>query len=477
MQTLPNISPAANADSFNASGAMTFAGTPEKAGEPFHDLMTRALSPASKESNVDDDNSLPPKNPKSSAQPSDKNHPKTASDKADASANSSTPPETNTAAITPENVLIQIVAPILPQAEVSVADSKTAGAGNSAGIFEIFPGVKPQIQPGTKTNPEIKTAGPGKITAAVEALTVEKTNSMDSKISGPATANSQTSPLPKDASDALATAKLADKSFVPSAQPEFSASPDLKEKVAAQAESDANGTSVAQQDVPMKKMEKTDKITSSAGKILPGASVSVARADNFPSRENFSAAALSRAGQNAANITANSSASNNANDAAPVSADAANAILNGNLAEVRSRALERAQDIIVLHADRLSESGNPSLQVVIKPGAGTQLSLELRQRGDGVEAQAVLQRGDFNHLNQQWPALQQQLEQRGIRLAPLITDGNFASGGENNFQHNQNQSAESDLFPAGAFAEVAPASPFAPTATHAGTHRGWESWA
>jgi hypothetical protein len=111
--------------------------------------------------------------------------------------------------------------------------------------------------------------------------------------------------------------------------------------------------------------------------------------------------------------------------------------------------LERVQDMIVLHADRLSESGNASLQVVIKPGAGTQLSLELRQRGDGVEAQAVLQRGDFNHLNQQWPALQQQLEQRGIRLAPLIADGNFASGGENNFQHNQNQSAEPDAFPAG----------------------------
>jgi hypothetical protein len=57
----------------------------------------------------------------------------------------------------------------------------------------------------------------------------------------------------------LTTAKLADKSFVPSAQPEFSAAPDLKEKVAAQAEPDVNGTSVAQQDVPMNKMEKTTK--------------------------------------------------------------------------------------------------------------------------------------------------------------------------------------------------------------------------
>jgi hypothetical protein len=105
----------------------------------------------------------------------------------------------------------------------------------------------------------------------------------------------------------------------------------------------------------------------------------------------------------------------------------------------------------------------------------------LRQRGDGVEAQAVLQRGDFNHLNQQWPALQQHLEQRGIRLAPLIADGNFAGGGENNFQQKQNRSAEPDSFPTGAFAEVASSGlmtgSLAQPDTRAMTHRGWESWA
>jgi hypothetical protein len=486
MQTLPNILPAANADSLNSGGAMTFPGPVKKNDEAFDCFVTRALSLSSNNANIPVEQIalkknvaqnflLPPENSKPSAPASGKNRTKMTDGNSAASKNSSAA-ATDVAAINSENVLIQIVAPVLPQAEVSVADAKIA-AGKFGEILTASPEVKNQGQSATKINPAVKTDDQGKIATAVEALAVGKTNSTDSKISEPTATNPQVAPAAQKISGDLTNPMLADKSSVPSAQTEFSSPPDLREKIATQTEPEVNGTPVAKQDATMNKTEKPDKTARLTGKILPGAGDSVERENNLPSRENFSAAALSRAGQMAANVTANSSASNNANDAAPVSAAAANAILNGNLSEVRSRALERAQDIIVLHADRLSESGNASLQVVIKPGAGTQLSLELRQRGDGVEAQAVLQRGDFNHLNQQWPALQQQLEQRGIRLAPLIDDGNFAGGGENNFQHNQNQSAESDLFPAGAFAEVALASPFAPSATHAGTHRGWESWA
>ena len=83
---------------------------------------------------------------------------------------------------------------------------------------------------------------------------------------------------------------------------------------------------------------------------------------------------------------------------------------------------------------RVNDVGTDSLQVVIKPGAGTQLSLELRQHGGGVEVQAALQQGDFKHLSQHWPELQQRLEQRGIRLAPLTDDGTLANGGSGTFQ-------------------------------------------
>jgi hypothetical protein len=132
-------------------------------------------------------------------------------------------------------------------------------------------------------------------------------------------------------------------------------------------------------------------------------------------------------------------------------------------------------EMVVQHAVRMNGSSGDSLQVVIKPGAGTQLSLELRRHGDGVEVQAVLQQGDFGHLNQNWPELQQRLEQRGIRLAPLTGDVNFTAGnGGHSFQQKPNQPAE-------ALAEFTPAFSMAgtfarPTAS-ATTHRGWETWA
>jgi hypothetical protein len=490
MSTLPNILPAANTDSFNDGREMIFPGAAQKNGDAFDHLMSRAVSPSANNANPPVETSAPeknagenflsePKNSQSSAPTSSKNRAKTTGGNSESGKNSSAPFETNAAAVNPENVLIQIVASILPHAEISVAVSKTA-ASQSAEIFTALPEVKNQSQAETKTNPAIKVAGQGKITAQVQALAGEKTNSTDSEIAELTAANPQALPLAKDIPDDL-TPKLADKLFVPAAPTEFSVSSDLKEKVAVQAEPEVNGTSAAQQDAPMKKTENPNKTSSPTGKILPGAAVSVARENNLPSRENFYAAALSRAGQMAANVTVNSSASNSANDTAPFSADAAGLIGDAATVDFRARALERVQDMIVQHATRLSDSGNDLLQVVIKPGAGTQLSLELRQRGDGVEATAVLQRGDFNHLNQQWPALQQQLEHRGIRLAPLATDGNFVNNGENNFQQKQNQFTEPDSFPVGAFAEIAPpgliTGAFAQSDARAMTHHGWESWA
>jgi hypothetical protein len=499
MSTLANILPAAGTDSFDNDRATALAGPPEKNGEPFDHLMARALSPSPTEANpaagqnpptTDDsgNSKLQTKNAKSSAQISGKDRAKSGGDNS-AAATPSAPLDTSIATVNPENILMQTVALVEAKADqanglnakaspdVSFQGQEAAVANKPADGLTALPGSKnisaadatASSLAGSKDQP----GRPEKITAAVEALAVGKANPADSKIASQTAPNPQVSPLARDAAGDLTTPKLIAESFAKSLQPEFSASSNLAAKTAAQAQPDVNGTPVAQQDVPMKKTEKPNKTDSPAGKFLPGAAVSGARVNNLPARESFSTQALTRSGQNAANVAGSSAQSDGATDIVAISTDSANSTASAATADFRSRTLERAQDMIVMHATRLSDAGNSLLQVVIKPGAGTQLSLELRQRGDGVDATAVLQRGDFGHLNQQWPALQQQLEQRGIRLAPLVSREVFFTGdAAGAFQNKQNQTNEPE-----SFAEATPAGSFAQTVAHAGTYRGWETWA
>jgi hypothetical protein len=80
-------------------------------------------------------------------------------------------------------------------------------------------------------------------------------------------------------------------------------------------------------------------------------------------------------------------------------------------------------------------------------------------------------------LSQHWPELQQRLEQRGIKLAPLGGEANFSTAGDGSFQQDQ-ASREEAAQQASAFAEFASAG-FAggATARLAVAHDGWESWA
>jgi hypothetical protein len=125
------------------------------------------------------------------------------------------------------------------------------------------------------------------------------------------------------------------------------------------------------------------------------------------------------------------------------------------------------------------ETKADSVSVVIRPGAGTELSLELRHRNGTVEAAAVLQRGDFQLMNQHWPELQQKLEQRGIKLSALGGEGNFSAADNGNFSHRHQPSSEEAAQQASAFAEFTVAmnrggatARLAPVAPD-----GWESWA
>jgi hypothetical protein len=131
-----------------------------------------------------------------------------------------------------------------------------------------------------------------------------------------------------------------------------------------------------------------------------------------------------------------------------------------------------------LHAFRLRDSGADSLQVVIKPGTGLQLSLNLQLRGGNVEMRATLHRGDFDFLSRHWSQLQQQLESRGIRLAPLTRGDEMAGGNNHPFQNPEHSPAGKDATPAGELAEIALTSSLKPAvAPKPRTLRGWESWA
>ncbi|HEY5234482.1 MAG TPA: hypothetical protein VIK35_13210 [Verrucomicrobiae bacterium] len=473
---------------------------PDKSPHPF---QTRNKIAENSNPHQTEDVQLPLQSPpkKSGAQTSGKNSHKKADGNSNVAVNSFEHPELTDMAINLKNVSVATISPVVAMidpkigsnakeaANISAAIPKATVAGKSAVILAALPDGKNILPAASKVpgpiisqnqtasveaNPAIKAAGQEKIAAAVEALSTEKSEPTNAKITGLTAANPQVLPSAKDAAGDLPTPKPGTESFQPPPR-EFSTPPGMAVKTAAYAKPDINGTPVAQQNVPMNKTENKDKTTSSAGKILPGSPVSVERENNLPPRENSSALALLRAGQMTATITGNSP---DRADVARLSADPAGSIVSAAAVDFRSRTLKRTQDMIVLQTTRLINAGSGSLQVVVKPDAGTQLSLELRQHGDSVEAQAILQRGNFEHLNQQWPALQQQLEQRGIRLAPLVGDGNFVNrDGTNTFQNKQNHAAEPDSFPTGAFAEVAPVSSSAQPAARAGMHRGWESWA
>jgi hypothetical protein len=239
-----------------------------------------------------------------------------------------------------------------------------------------------------------------------------------------------------------------------------------------------DGTPVAQQYMAMKNADKTNKIAGLTEKVLPGRAGSSALKNNLPAHENGSDLLASRLDASAASATGDSSA----NRLAGMAIQSANTAVNVSAAGFSSQALDNTHDLVALHALRLSDSNAGALQVVIKPDGGTQLSLSLHQQGDGIEVQAVMQHGDFNHLNQHWSELQQRLEQRGIRLAPLTGDGNFASGGNGGGWQNQHrQFARQDSLSANAFTEFVPVGSTittpATSSARAAVHPGWETWA
>ena len=235
-----------------------------------------------------------------------------------------------------------------------------------------------------------------------------------------------------------------------------------------------DGTGVAISDSLMKTLQKTNKVAGSDVKVLPVGQNGQASENNLPELPAGPARAADNRSTDLNFTFSNGSSQPSASETAPVqgSADLS------SLSDTRLRTIDRAHDMMALHSMRLVESKSDALSVVIKPAVGTELSLELRQNGTEIQAHATLTRGDHQLLSQHWSELQQRLEQRGVKLAPL---GNEAGSSMNdNSQFRQQQASQEEAAQqASAFAEFASvASPSGgATARLVPVHDGWESWA
>ena len=227
------------------------------------------------------------------------------------------------------------------------------------------------------------------------------------------------------------------------------------------AQPDVNaGTGVAMILSSMKNPQNTNKVAGADVKVLPVGENGESGEPNLP--------ALARAAE-ARGTDLNFLADGGAHAPATEHASAFSVVDLPSLAEARLRALDRTHDMMALHAMRLVESTSDALSVVIKPAVGTELSLELRQHGGSVEAQATLTRGDRDFLSQHWPELQQRLEQRGIKLsslggsADMFTSDTANSNGNNHLRRTPHK-------------RLRPSRNLPPPVRWAAPQRGWRSF-
>jgi hypothetical protein len=348
---------------------------------------------------------------------------------------------------------------------------------------------------GSTTSIPLDTSKHETVDATDDAETADQSTDPDSSTINPTTGTQISAENPEHgpASNATTAQQLAEQSVEPNSDPanpaEATASggPDLPITPILDAKlpvaqpgaslSDTRGTSAAKQDMTMKKAEKTPKVAGPAEQDLPG--IATIGSEEMPKGQKLSTKDDGHASEKLENaavevplriLTPDDSSTPTVTAATPASTPALDA-----------RIMERTHDIVALHAMRVGEYTSDSLHVVVKPGAGIQLSLELRQSARGIEVHASLHKGDFAQLNEHWSDLQQRLEARGVRMGALTTSENFSSTSHQQFQQSKQQSPNQDPLYAGAFAEFALAGSMteapAARAARATAYRGWETWA
>jgi len=232
------------------------------------------------------------------------------------------------------------------------------------------------------------------------------------------------------------------------------------------------GTGVAITELSMKNQLEENKVAGSSMKLLPAEGSGGATEQILPAQWVVTGARSADTGTDV-NLSFSSGDHTSTEDTAP----ALNSLDLPSLADARMRALDRTQDMVALHSMRLVESKMDALSVIIKPAIGTELSLDLRQQADGVEAHATLLRGDHQFLSEQWSNLQEHLEQHGIKLAELHY-GPAMSANDQRQSQPQHTSEEEAAQQASAFAEFAASGQAGGASARLATvHDGWESWA
>jgi len=239
-----------------------------------------------------------------------------------------------------------------------------------------------------------------------------------------------------------------------------------------------DGTPVAQQDMSMKMSAKKTSFSEATKQKLPSTVASAAGGSVSGHLDHADEPAPLKNSSDPVLAISNGMPPNAA-VAKTVSQEALN---TAQSVSIGTPALERTREMLALEVVRLHENGADELRLVIKPDAGTQLSLNLQQRNDGVEVRAILDRGNFDLLNRHWPELQQQLEARGVRVAPLSCAEHFFGGGSEGFRQPttpNGQTAGDDAEQVEAPAVLVSGLPTATATASASATlaRNWETWA
>lgn len=237
-----------------------------------------------------------------------------------------------------------------------------------------------------------------------------------------------------------------------------------------------SGTRVASIPAEMKNSEKVEVLAGFTGQKLPDAGP-VRLAPGFITRGTSDLPP--RLSEHTTTKVSNDfvpSLASFASEIPPIISDGASALTLPSLAEARALTVERTHELVSLHALRFAETRTDSLSIVLKPDAGTELSLQLRQRDGMVEAQATLASGDYQLLNQNWPELQSRLEAHGVKLSSLTGDTTgFNANAGNQFSRQRSPERDAETENALAFAEFSVATGGASARSAGVTGREW--WA
>jgi hypothetical protein len=259
----------------------------------------------------------------------------------------------------------------------------------------------------------------------------------------------------------------------PVGKPQLAGNPDTVSRLGKKFQS--VGTASAKEDASMKMAEETTKNADLKQQKLPGNEVTASEGQDLTPAAKPQAKSPAH-GSSSEAATASVVSANLAHASATVTGASTNA---PQQTDNRQLSLDRIHDLAAVHAIRVRQSGADSLRIVIQPGNGIQLSLELRAGDNGsIQAQALLNRGDYQFLSSHWADLQQRLEPQGIHLAPLECTSSFSGGASQNQSDGRSSQEEPRT---GAFADFAFSSSMtkspASTASRTKTHRGWETWA